>query len=227
MDRMNLREAAERTRRSVTTLRRYIRAGRLHAVKDHGRYGPEYFVDAEELRRAGFTVDAPDEPGEQLRTMPVPSVPSLRPQETVPLSLYLELQMKHEQLLVQYGMVRASGMRVMELQEEVETGRRQIAEQKEEISRLKDRLASEIAASRKRVREAELELEGRGLEISALREKVRGLEMLTRNAVTNESIDRQFAALREQARRVSRRASPRSDDPKRDPRPGATRAGEH
>ena len=38
---------------------------------------------------------------------------------------------------------------------------------------------------------AELELEGRGLEIAALREKIRGLEMLTRNAVTNETIERQ------------------------------------
>ena len=33
MDRMTLREAAEKTSRSITTLRRYIRSGRLHAEK--------------------------------------------------------------------------------------------------------------------------------------------------------------------------------------------------
>ena len=77
---------------------------------------------------------------------------------------------------------------------------------------MKDRLADETSASRKRLREAELELEGRRLEIAALREKVRGLEMLTRNAVTSESIDRQFAALREQARRVGRRGASKAGE---------------
>jgi hypothetical protein len=143
------------------------------------------------------------------------------------MSLYLELQMKHEQLLVQYGMVRASGMRVMELQEEIESGRRRIAEQKEEIRRLKDRLADETSASRKRLREAELELEGRGLEIMALREKIRGLEMLTRNAVTSESIDRQFAALREQARRVGRRGAPKAEQQTTSWPGGEPPGGEH
>ena len=53
MDRMTLREAAERTSRSITTLRRYIRSGRLHAEKRYGRFGPEYFVaEADLLVRA-------------------------------------------------------------------------------------------------------------------------------------------------------------------------------
>jgi len=37
---MTLREAAERTDRSVTTLRRYIRNGRLRAEMREGRYDP-------------------------------------------------------------------------------------------------------------------------------------------------------------------------------------------
>ena len=51
---MTLREAAERTSRSITTLRRYIRAGRLRAEKRHGRFGPEYYVSAAELIQAGL-----------------------------------------------------------------------------------------------------------------------------------------------------------------------------
>ena len=53
MERISLREAAEKTARSVTTLRRYIRSGRLRADKLPGRFGPEYFVTAEQLEAAG------------------------------------------------------------------------------------------------------------------------------------------------------------------------------
>ena len=42
------------------------------------------------------------------------------------------------------------------------------------------------------------------VEAAALREKVRGLEMLTRNRVTNEEIDRQFEDVLAQIRRVDR-----------------------
>ena len=49
-----------------------------------------------------------------------------------------------------------------------------------------------------------LEQHGRGLELSALREKIRALEMLTRNAVTNDSIEKRFSEVMEQARRVDR-----------------------
>ena len=48
-----------------------------------------------------------------------PAPPSQHPprgQETIPIRLFEDLQMKHEQLLVQYGMVRAGGLRAMELQ---------------------------------------------------------------------------------------------------------------
>jgi hypothetical protein len=127
--------------------------------------------------------------------------------EAVPVTLFQELQMKHEQLLVQYGMVRAGGLRVLEMQAELEARRRQIEESQVETVRVKERLATEAGELRRRLREAELELEGRRVEAAALREKVRGLEMLTRNTVTNEAIDRQFEDVMDQMRRVERLAS--------------------
>ena len=52
MERFSLKDAAERTSRSVTTLRRYIRSGRLQADKLPGRFGPEYFVTEAQLDAA-------------------------------------------------------------------------------------------------------------------------------------------------------------------------------
>ena len=125
--------------------------------------------------------------------------------------------MKHEQLLVQYGMVRAGGLRVLEMQAEIEARRRQIDDAQAENTRVKERLAREAGDLRKRLREAELELEGRRVEAAALREKVRGLEMLTRNSVTNEEIDRQFSDVMEQIRRVDRLTA---EQDVREPGPG-------
>jgi hypothetical protein len=220
MERINLREAAKRTARSVTTLRRYIRSGSLAADKLPGRFGPEYFVTAEQLTLAGLSTTGPGAasadaaplaaPGSALArrspsALSVASAPLDRVlRESVPISLFQDLQLKHEQLLVQYGMVRAGGLRVLDMQAELETRRRQIEDAQAENTRVKERLAREAGDLRKRLREAELELEAKRIESSALREKVRGLEMLTRNRVTNEEIDRQFSDVMEQMRRVDR-----------------------
>ena len=220
MERINLRGAAQRTARSVTTLRRYIRSRRLKAEKLPGRFGPEYFVTTEELRTAGLDGGAQgsrpiDPKGEEtvgsamvarsassLSLAPAPLAHVLR--DSVPIFLFQDLQLKHEQLLVQYGMVRAGGLRVLEMQAELETRRREIEDAQAENLRVKERLAREAGDLRKRLREAELELEGRRIEAAALWEKVRGLEMLTRNSVTNEEIDRQFSDVMAQMRRVDR-----------------------
>ena len=213
MDRMSLREAAIKTARSVTTLRRHIRSGRLHAEKIPGRFGPEYFVTDEHLLTAGLETAEPavaaSRPSAALARRPAAEaafLPSLEMlvRETVPAALFQELQMKHEQLLVQYGMVRAGGLRVIEMQAELETRRRHLEDAQAENTRVKDRLSREAGELRKRLREAELELEGRRIEAAALREKVRALEMLTRNTVTNETIDRKFSDVVEQLRRVDR-----------------------
>src|SRR5215831_7699487 len=138
MERLSLREAAMRTARSVTTLRRYVRAGRLVAEKLPGRFGPEYFVTWADLEAAGLGSEAtaarpePAPTAIALAGSVAPAIPTapldrvLR--ETVPVSLFQDLQMKHEQLLVQYGMVRAGGLRVLEMQTELEAKRRQLDE---------------------------------------------------------------------------------------------------
>jgi len=202
MERMSLREAAQRSSRSVTTLRRYIRSGRLRAEKKNGRYGPEYFVSDKDLADAGLETDHPG------GGLPVP-VQSAPPEalervfrESVPLTLYQELQMKHEQLLVQYGMVRAAGLRVLDLQGELDTRRRQLEDSLAEIARLKEKPHRELGVLKKKLAQIELELEGRHLQIAALKEKIRGLEMLTRNSITTETIERQFSEVVEQIQRV-------------------------
>lgn len=206
MQRMTLREAAERTERSVTTLRRYIRLGRLRADKQHGRFGPEYFVTAEDLAEARLAPQ-PDPPAELPARRRPPGRPTaegagLTLAQAVPLTLFQELQLKHEQLLVQYGMVRAGGLRALELKAELESRQRQIEEQQREIARLRERSGEAAAGLRDELRRARIEVEGRDLEIAALHEKVRALEMLTRNAVTSESIEKQFNDVMRQAQRV-------------------------
>ena len=205
MERLSLREAAERTSRSITTLRRYIRSGRLRAEKRPGRFGPEYFVVHEDL--IGLGLEPSQEGHGETHAMTVAAkalvpVPSVR--EGVPMSLFQELQMKHEQLLVQYGMVRAAGLRTMELREESEAARGRIEELETEIDRLRQRLRRDSERLLKNVREGELVREALDLENAALREKVRGLELITRNAVTTETIEKRYREVAEQARRVDR-----------------------
>ena len=226
MDRMNLREAAHRTCRSVTTLRRYIRSGRLHADKRDGRYGPEYFVRESDLLDAGLFVDGPDGPrmsdsgpGALERRAPGQLTRNpAAPFDSVPALLYHELQLKHEQLLVQYGMMRAGGMRALELRDQLDRRTADVESGAEELRAFRARRDDDVATLEKAVREANFELEGRALEIAALHEKVRALELLTRNQVTTESIDDQYRNLVRQLHRVERHASTADRAPAK-PRP--------
>ena len=204
---LTLREAAERASRSVTTLRRYIRSGRLHAEKRYGRFGPEYFVSVAELTKSGFTpVLARPRGALQQRPMAIERTPP--PMRTplgadaVPIILYQELQLKHEQLLVQYGMIRAGGLRAIELGAEAEELRGRLSELATTLSDARTRFNENERQLQKEVHEARLELEGRGIEIAALNEKVRTLEMLTRNAATSESIEDKFRHVAERNQRV-------------------------
>ena len=214
MERMTLREAAEQTSRSITTLRRYIRSGRLRAEKQDGRFGPEYFVSQQDLGRAGLSPESPEHRGAALASRSegagrryVSSLPARPFEDSVPLQLYQELQMKHEQLLVQYGMVRGAGVRLMELQADCEIKQRELDETRSKLRALRDGSGGESARLRQQLRETQLELQGRALEISALHEKVNGLEMLTRNARTHETIERQFSNVMAQSKRVDRIAA--------------------
>jgi hypothetical protein len=208
---MTLREAASRTSRSITTLRRYIRSGRLHAEKHYGRFGPEYFVSERDLADAGLDRD-PAPPGLALipaRPQPAPldspSPPPWDPRvlrEIVPLALYQELQMKHEQLLVQYGMIRAGGLRAMELRAELEAREQRLERADAAVERLRRERDEALDRLGRQLREARFELEGRRIEIEALKSKVRSLEMLTRNQATGETIEQQLRRIREQTQRV-------------------------
>lgn len=209
---MTLREAADRTSRSITTLRRYIRSGRLRAEKRHGRYGPEYFVTAEHLVAAGFDLAEVDDVRRGLPALREPDDRGLAVtversldrivRESVPLPLHQELQMKHEQLLVQYGMVRSAGMKMLDLQTDLEQRAAALEEAERTIERLRVQLARETSLLSRRLRQAELALEGKRIEVATLREKIREFELLARNAVTTESVERQVAEVFRQARRV-------------------------
>ena len=138
MEKLTLRDASERTSLSITTLRRYIRSGRLAAEKTPGRYGPEYTISTSALERAGVrtiaatgairdaddplpsTAAAPDTRALALAGLsgrdagPAAAITESFLREMIPIDLFRELSMKHEQLLVQYGMVRVGGQRMME-----------------------------------------------------------------------------------------------------------------
>ncbi|HXV75851.1 MAG TPA: helix-turn-helix domain-containing protein [Candidatus Polarisedimenticolaceae bacterium] len=238
---MTLREAAELTRRSITTLRRHIRSGRLHAEKRYGRFGPEYFVSEQDLTDAGLDTEVRALDRVSARgSSPATSQPTgselasyavgggwLR--DIVPLSLYQELQMKHEQLLVQYGMVRAGGLRAMEIRAELDRTQQQLDRAGQESARVQRALRDANSRLESDLREARLELEGRQLVIAALEEKTRALEMLTRNAVTNEALDVQLEELRQQRLRVDdlkQRGGPEAS-PASDGRPPADKTLDH
>jgi DNA repair exonuclease SbcCD ATPase subunit len=203
----------------------------MHAEKRYGRFGPEYFVSEQDLADAGLDSE-PRERVEALTPAAPPRKELTRLEETlqnqllreiVPLSLYQDLQMKHEQLLVQYGMVRAGGLRVMELRADLESKEKQLEESEVAVARLSQRQEQELSRLKRKLREAHLELEARRLEIDAMQEKIKALEMLTRNAITNEAIDHQVRRLAEQTRRVddlhAERAWDGAQEPPRKPRP--------
>jgi hypothetical protein len=221
--RFTLKEAAERAGRSVTTLRRYVRAGRLRAEMTPGRFGPEYTLDETALGEAGLPVSGadPGRPRAGSRTALAPTgasprgrewvdasrVNGTRPieellKEFVPADLYRELSMKHEQLLVQYGMIRASGQRLFEIREEAERASEELRQAQDRQKELQDRSSREIGFLRQHLRQAELEIEQRNMELLALREKVRILELMTRNAITTESIEKQFLQIFEKEREI-------------------------
>jgi hypothetical protein len=206
---MTLREAAERTSRSVTTLRRYVRSGRLHAEKRYGRFGPEYYISEKALTDSGLKPVA-----EKLAVPALDARESSLPAETgsisvarifgevVPLALFQDLQMKHDQLLVQYGMARVGGLRPAEPRPDIDENHGELDIYRNRISEQRKKFNEEISQMRDKLRKAHLELQGKSLEIAALHEKVRALEMLTRNAVTSEAIENQFNDLLDQARKV-------------------------
>ena len=234
MEKLTLRDAADRTRLSVTTLRRYIRSGRLIAERTPGRYGPEYTVTLLALEQAGARTavqaggGGAEEPGSAsqalasrpglhaLTTAPRGALlPDTLLREMIPIDLFRELSMKHEQLLVQYGMVRVGGQKLMEYKVEAERLDEVFREAQSAAKADRERYAREVGFLKKHLREAELEIETKNQELAALREKVRILELLSRNAITTESIERQFLEVFEKRRALEEIATTSSDERRR------------
>lgn len=197
---MTLRQAAEKTGLSATTLRRYIKAGRLRARLIPGRYGPEYVVDDDGLLGAGLSNESPQEmsggAGIARRTGASGNGSFLPPpmgQDAVPGLLYRELLMKHEHLLVQYGMLRVSGRQLYEVREAAEERAEESRRAADELRRTRDRHAREIGSLKTDLRRAELELAEREDRIRDLERRIQQLEMRLRNQVTAHRIDEEYS----------------------------------
>ena len=186
----------------------------MHAEKRYGRFGPEYFVSVENLVASGLapaqsSARGPLAPRSRPIERTVAPPPTRIAVDVVPTMLYQELQLKHEQLLVQYGMVRAGGLRAIELRAETDEQRQRLQTLEKKLAEIRDRSQEKQRRLQSELHQARLELEGRGVEVAALQEKVRTLEMLTRNAVTNESIEQKYRDVVEQSQRVRRMTAAR------------------
>ncbi|MEK7283948.1 MAG: helix-turn-helix domain-containing protein [Acidobacteriota bacterium] len=198
---LTIREASHLIGRTPATIRRYIRSGRLKADKEIGKFGEEYKIRREDLLALGFSAqsDLPARLG--------PSVPAAReaePKETlVPASLFNDLLMKHEQILVQYGMIRAGGQKLLEYKAAAETREEDLRQAEDRYQALRSRAVREIQFLRKHLREAEIEVEERNIEITLLQEKTKRLEMAAAHAATVDTFDRSLVEIRQKERDIS------------------------
>jgi len=179
MTHLTIREASQLIGRTPATIRRYIRSGRLKAEKQVGKFGEEYRIPRADLLALGFT---PAEPAGDRETAMQVRPPSAAPApvvpDVVPLALYNELLMKHEQILVQYGMIRAGGQKLLEYKADAESKGEEIRQGRLRYDSLRQRALKEIGLLRKQVREMEIRLEERSIEVTLLQEKVGHLEQV-------------------------------------------------
>jgi hypothetical protein len=205
MKTLTIRQASEAIGRAPATIRRYIKSGRLKAEKEQGKFGVEFRIREEDLQTLGVV------PGDSLavrETSPVPVRRGQPGQETgqglIPRELYSELVMKHERLLVQYGMIRAGGQKLLEYKAESEMKDALLAEREKEIREIRARSEKEVGFLQNHLRQAEIEIEDRNIEVSLLQEKVRRLEMAAAGAAAVRSFDEEVKSIREQEARVAR-----------------------
>ncbi len=205
MAHLTIREASRLIERSPATIRRYIRSGRLRAEKEIGRFGEEYKIRREDLLALGFSA-APPSDAMALQREPV-QVEVQRPaaQETmVPASLFNDLLMKHEQLLVQYGMIRAGGQKLLEYKADAESKDEALAGAEERYQALRARAIKEIRFLRKHLRQAEIEVQDRNIEIVLLQEKIKRLDRAAAGAAVPEGLDKQVGDIRSKERAIAR-----------------------
>jgi len=200
MKTLTIRQTSEAIGRAPATIRRYIKSGRLPAEKEPGKFGEEFRIRTEDLQKLGLArgevalTPAPPEAAAQPARWSPADVPEL----TVPRDLYSELVMKHERLLVQYGMVRAGGQKLLEARADLEMKDSILVEREREIRELKERSEKEIGFLQNHLRQAEIEIEDRNIEIALLQENGRRLEMVAASAEAVRSFDDEVRAVREQ-----------------------------
>src|SRR3989449_11323526 len=199
---LTIREASRLIGRTPATVRRYIRSGRRMADKEMGKFGGEYKSRRGDLLALGFSADGelPVRVAEEL-----PAARGLAPREVMlPSSLYNELLLKHEQLLVQYGMIRAGGQKLLEYKAVAETKDDELQRAEDRYQSLRARAIREIQFLRKHLREAEIEVEERNIEITLLQEKIKRLDMAAAHAASVETFDRSVEEIRQKEREIAR-----------------------
>jgi excisionase family DNA binding protein len=202
MTHLTIREASQLIGRTSATIRRYIRSGRLAAEKQAGKFGEEYRIRREDLLGLGFTPSERSLSSEASLVRAAPAVPA-PPAEGVPIALYNELLMKHEQILVQYGMIRAGGQKLLEYKADAEAKAEAIAREKERYEALRRKAVREIGFLRKRLREMEMRLEEQKIEIALLRENGRGREAAPADAPMNGAFEASLMQIRQQERAIA------------------------
>ena len=198
---LTIREASRLIGRTPATVRRYIRSGRLQAGKEIGKFGEEYKIRREDLQALGFPTD-----GELPVRVPhqVPAARDTAPQEMmVPASLYNDLLLKHEQILVQYGMIRAGGQKLFEYKAVAEARDDELKKADDRYQALRSRALKEIQFLRKHLREAEIEVEERNIEITLLQEKLKRLEAAAAHAATVDSFDKSLVDIRQKEHEIA------------------------
>ena len=191
MEPLTIREVARRVKLHPATVRRYIKQGRIKAAKVEGKFGEEYRIEEKDL---GLLRSAAEPPA-AARTEMVPVRESRRViarmesaealdqhlRNFVHVSVYNELMMKHEQLLVQFGMIRASGQKLLDFKAEIDLKNSEIKHKNHEIHDLKRRIIKEVDFLTRHLREAEIEMEEKNFQIAVLKEKMRNLELILTN----------------------------------------------
>ncbi len=199
---LTIREASRLIGRTPATVRRYIRSGRLQAEKEIGKFGEEYKIQRDDLLALGFSAE-----GELpvLREQAPVAARETAPKELmVPASLYHELFLKHEQLLVNYGMVRAGGQKLFEYKAVAETREEELKSAEDRFQALRARAVKEIQFLRRHLREAEIEVEERNIEITLLQEKLKRLEAAAAHAASAPTLDQSLTDIRQKERDIAR-----------------------
>jgi len=203
MTHLTIREASQLIDRTSATIRRYIRSGRLKAEKEIGKFGEEYRIRRDDLLALGFSPAEPPPAGETAMQRVTAAPPATPANHAVPISVFNELLMKHEQILVQYGMIRAGGQKLLEYKADAESKAEEIRRAKDRYEALRQRALREISFLRKRLREMELQMEERSIEVTVLQEKVRRLDSRGSGSLPAEALAASLEGLRQQQKAVA------------------------